>query len=71
MFSGAGLMFKKMIIAKLAGNTAYEQICQAMKERILRRTDDSEKEKALYMLVWTNLYEKLKTVAPLKHPELE
>lgn len=70
MFAEAGLMFKKMIIAKLGGNDQYEQMCEAMRKYILD-TDVGKEETQIYLGVWSKLCERLKSVTSLEKPEMD
>lgn len=64
------LIYKKMIIAKLAGNKDYELVCEAMKQRILKAEEGSARL-VQYLLVYEEVYERLKTVEPLANPILD
>jgi len=64
---GNGLEFRKMIIAKLAGNPQYELVCEAMKKRIL--TMENVKgiaPKENYLSIFEKLQERLKNAQPLE-----
>lgn len=72
LFTGVGLEYKKMIIAKLAGNKDYELICEVMKQRILeKKVTGGRVTKETFLSVWERIYERLKKVEPLANPILD
>lgn len=71
LFTGNGLQYKKMIIAKLAGNKDYELVCEAMKRRILNTNSKGKISKETFLSVYEKIYERLKNVKPLANPILD
>lgn len=66
-----GLIFKKIIIAKLAGNTNYENIYSTffdLYNNFLQENDDEESKKQFEVL--KIVYERLKNVSQLENPSL-
>lgn len=67
-----GLIYKKMIIAKLADNKDYELVCAAMRERLLiLGASDGLLQQEKYLSVHEKIYNRLKTVEPLANPILD
>jgi hypothetical protein len=72
LFPDRGFNYKKMIIAKLAGNKDYELVCDAVRQYIITTEyaqGDLPMEK--YYSVYEKIYERLKTVEPLANPVLD
>ncbi|OQP57473.1 hypothetical protein [Niastella populi] len=72
LFPDRGFEYKKMIIAKLAGNKDYELVCEAVRKDITTTEyvqGDLPMEK--YLSLYEKIYERLKTVAPLANPILD
>lgn len=70
LFSGVGLFYKKIIIAKLAGNKDYELICEACRKKMLARTEMPDDIRDTEYSIFERLYEKLKVIPPLSTPVL-
>jgi hypothetical protein len=66
-----GFMFKRMIFAKITGNKIYEEICDLYKSRFSKIEEIAKtpgKEYFLnYPIVFEKVYERLKSVEPLKN----
>jgi hypothetical protein len=58
LFTANGLMFKKMIVSKLAGNKDHSVICSLMKEMI-QSSFEAETDKRKYLNVWDAINESL------------
>jgi hypothetical protein len=71
LFTGNGLQYKKMIIAKLAGSKDYELVCEAMKRRLLDTDPNGKISRETYISVYERIYERLQIVAPLTNPMLD
>ena len=72
LMTGEGFPYKKMIIAKLAGNKNYEAVCNAMWQRLSNiETVQCDVPKEKYLSVYEKIYERLKTVDPLSNPVLD
>lgn len=72
LFPDRGFKYKKMIIAKLAGNKDYEFVCEAVRQHIITTEyvqGDLPMEK--YYSVYNKIYERLKSVQPLANPILD
>lgn len=70
-FHKQNLIFKKLIIAKLAGDTKYEDIYMQLREflnRILVATNNELTQKGLMVL--NKIHEDLKNIEPLQNPVL-
>ena len=63
--SRMGVEFRKIIIARLAGNPDYEVICQVVRNYILTEFPGEEYMKKVFV-VFEKVYEDLKQVEPLK-----
>lgn len=71
LLTGNGLVYKKMIIAKLAGNKEYELVCEAMKQFIMNAEGKQTRLPVeAYYAFYERIYERLKTVEPLADPVL-
>ena len=68
VFPMIGNMFRKIIVARLAGNPSYEEICTLIRGFILQYDDDYMKNS---LIVFDKVYERLKTVEALSNPFLE
>ena len=68
VFPAIGNMFRKIIVARLAGNPSYEEICTLIRGFILQYDDDYMKNS---LIVFDKVYERLKTVEALSNPFLE
>ena len=67
LLPGKGLEYRKMIIAKLAGNPQYELVCEAMKQRILTfEYGKGIAPKENYLSIYEKIYERLKNVQQLE-----
>lgn len=72
LLTGNGLAYKKMIIAKLAGNKDYELVCEAMKQFIMNAEGKQTRMPVeAYYTIYERIYERLKTVEPLADPILD
>jgi hypothetical protein len=71
ILSAVGLHYKKMIIAKLAGNNDYELVCDAVKQLINKHFKDNEKARSTNYSIYERVCEKLKSVLPLANPVLD
>lgn len=68
VFPMIGNMFRKIIVARLAGNPSYEEICRLIRGFILQYDDDYMKNS---LIVFDKVYERLKTVEALPSPFLD
>lgn len=69
--SSRGFFFRKMIIAKLAGNPHYEEICIWVRNRFYNASiKQPEKDYDKQVIVIDKIYERLKNVSPLKNSTL-
>lgn len=66
-----GFMFRRMVIAKIAGNNIYDKICELYKNRFSKIVEIAKtpgKEYFLnYPIVFEKVYERLKNVEPFKN----
>jgi hypothetical protein len=68
VFPTIGNMFRKIIVARLAGNPSYEEICTLIRGFILQYDDDYMKNS---LNVFDKVYEHLKPVEALTSPFLD
>jgi hypothetical protein len=66
-YSNQGVEFRKMIIAKLAGNPDYEKVCSAMKT-LIESWIKQDSRMTGYMTVYEKVHKKLKDIKPLENP---
>jgi hypothetical protein len=70
LFSGVGLFYKKIIIAKLAGNKNYELLCDAYRKKMFAQ-DIHERVRDTEYSIFERIYKKLEGVSPLKDTILD
>lgn len=71
LFSGVGLFYKKIIIAKLAGNKDYELLCDAYRKKMLEHSDIHERVLNIEYSIFERIYKKLESISPLKDTILD
>lgn len=62
IFTGNDLIFKKMIVSKLAENPMFSKICDLMYERIIDSEDELVSAKENYLRVWSDLKVELELI---------
>jgi hypothetical protein len=70
IFYHYGIEYRKMIIAKYAGNPEYDKICKAMFDFINQSIAINESKYKGYLIAYNNVIESLKDIEPLKNPVL-
>ena len=70
VIAGYGLHFRKMIIARYAGNPNYELVCKAMYDFIYKIAQEEPAKYQGYLTLYHKVYEALKDVKPLENTQL-
>ncbi|MBO9201431.1 MULTISPECIES: hypothetical protein [Niastella] len=72
LFPDRGFEYKKMIIAKLAGNNDFQLVCDAVRQNIINTEYvNGDLPKETYCGLFEKVYERLKNELPLNNPVVD